>query len=158
MHTKLPCRSVVAPHLSYWINDTPSGWYSLPVDIFLVRRRPSYPFFHLRCPISLMLPSRISSAAVSIPVVPHLCHCSRPPLSSPLIVSAISIIPHFHYASIVILPRLCCSPHCIIFHRSVYFSAVVSLTSLIGYFLALCRSVPHCLLRSDAHNLYHYHI
>ena len=79
-----------------------------------------------------MLPPRISSATVSIPVVPHLLHHDFLPLSSPLTFSAISIIPHLHRASIVVLPRLCCGSQHIIFHRPVYFTAVFSLPSRIG--------------------------
>ena len=104
-----------------------------PVVIFPVRRHPSYPFFHLRHPTSLMLLSRVFSVAVSIPVVLHLCHCDCLPLSSPLTLYDIPVIPHLHRASIVVLLRLCCGHHCIIFHYSVHFAAVVCLPSPIGY-------------------------
>ena len=67
----------------------PSGWQSLPVDIFPVHRCPYNPFSHIRCPIYHMLPSYISSAAVYIPVVLHLRHRACPPLSSPLTLSSI---------------------------------------------------------------------
>ena len=73
-----------------------------------------------------MFPYHISSAAVSIPVVLHLRHSARLPLSSPLTMSAIPIILHLHCISIVVLPRLCCSPYQIIFHLSVYFAAFLS--------------------------------
>ena len=81
-----------------------------------------------------MLLYRISYTTSSIPVVPHLRHHARPPLSSPLTLSAVPIILHLHRASIVILPRLCCGPYCIIFHRSVYFPVVVCLPYPIGYY------------------------
>ena len=121
-----------------------SGWYSFPVDICPFRCRPSNPFRHNRRSTSLMLPYRISSTAVSIPVVLHLRYRDRPPLSSPPTLSAIPIIPHLHRASIVILLHLCCSPHRIIFHRSVYFDAVVCLPSPIGSspcYLSFCTAL-----------------
>ena len=90
-------------------------------------------FCHLHHPTSVLLPSCISSAILSIPIVPHLRHRARPPLYSPLTLPAISIIPHIHRASVVVLPCLCCGPHPIIFHRPVYFAAVVCLISRIGY-------------------------
>ena len=121
------------PCLSYWSNNTPSGLYSFPVKILPVRFRPSNPFCHIICPTSLLLLSHIYSAAVFIPVVPHHRHHDLPPPSSPLIWSAIPIILHLHCASVVILPRLCCGPHQIIFHCPVYFYAVVYLPSWIGY-------------------------
>ena len=129
------CRSgpSLPPHLSYWSDNTPSGWWSFPVNIFPERHRPSDPFLHLRYPTSCMLPSHISSVAVSIPVFPYLRHPSCPPLSSPLTLSAIPIILRLHRASIFILLRLCCGPYRVIFHRSVYFAAVVCLPSPIGY-------------------------
>ena len=80
-----------------------------------------------------MLTSRISSTAISIHIVPHLFHHTFMPLSSPLTSSAIPVIPHLYRASILILLRLCCSPHSIIFHRSVSFAAVDCLPSLIRY-------------------------
>ena len=63
-----------------------------PVNIFPVHCRYSNPFFHLRSPTSHLLPSRISSIVVSIPVVPNLCHHSCLPLSSLLTLSATPII------------------------------------------------------------------
>ena len=42
---------------------------------------------HLRCPTSHLLPSHISSVAVSIPVVLNAFHRAHPPLSSPLTLS-----------------------------------------------------------------------
>ena len=86
------------PRLIYWIDDTPSGWYSFPDDIFLVRCHYFNPFCHIHCPTSLMLLSRISSTAVSIPVVLHLRHHACLPLSSSLILSTIPIIPEQRYA------------------------------------------------------------
>ena len=80
-----------------------------------------------------MLPSHIFSAAAAIPVVPHLCHHARLPLSLPLTLSAISIILNLQCACIVILPHLCCGPYRIIFHSFVYFAAVVCLPSPIEY-------------------------
>ena len=44
-----------------------------------------------------MLPYRSSSAAVYIPIVPHLLHHACLPLCSPLTFSAIPIIPHLCY-------------------------------------------------------------
>ena len=79
-----------------------------------------------------MLPSHISSAAIFIPVVPHLHQRARPPLSSQLNLSNITIILHIRRTSIVILPLLCCGPYHIIFHNSVYFATVVCLPSPIG--------------------------
>ena len=67
----------------------PSGLQLLPVGIFPVPCRPYNPFRHLRRPIPHLFPSHISSVAVSIPVVLHLLHRARPPLSSPLTLSAI---------------------------------------------------------------------
>ena len=64
-------------------------------------------------------PPYISShiSVTTIPVVPHLRHHALPSLSSPMPLSAIPIISHLHCASVVILPRLCCVPHLIIFHH-----------------------------------------
>ena len=121
------------PRLSYRSNKTPSGWYSLPVNICPVRSCPSNPFFHLRRPRYHMLLSHNCSTAVYIPISPHLCHHAHPSLSSPLTLSSISIILHLRRTYIFILWRLCCGPYHIIFHRSVYFAAVVSLPSLIGF-------------------------
>ena len=113
-------------------DDTPSGWYSFPVDILLVRCRPSNSFSHLRCPVSLLFPSHISSVAVSIHIVPHILRRACLLLSSPLNLSAIPIILHLHRVFVVILLYLCCGPYHIIFRRSVYFAAVVCLPSPIG--------------------------
>ena len=121
------------PRLSYWSDNTPSSQQLFPVNICTVRRRSSNLFCHIRRPKSLLLPSRISSIAVFIHVVPHLHHHDNLSLYSPLTLSANSIIPHLHRTYIVILPRLCCGPHHIIFHHSVYFSAIVCLPSRIGY-------------------------
>ena len=71
------------------MNNTPSGWQSFPVDICPLCRRPYNPFRHVRSHTSHLLPFHISSATVSIPVVVHLLHHARPPLSSPLTLSAI---------------------------------------------------------------------
>ena len=84
-----------------------------------------------------MLPFRISSPAVSIPVVPHLRHCARPPLYSPLTSSDILIILRIHCASIVVLPRLCCGPRRIIYHRSVLLRCRRLSTFLQSYLLLL---------------------
>ena len=55
-----------------------------------------------------MLPSRISSTAVSIPAVLHICHRDHLPLSSLLILSAISIISERRYAlSLAVVPCRC---------------------------------------------------
>ena len=52
-----------------------------------------------------MLPSRISSVAVSIHVVPNLRHRACPPLSSPLTLSAIPNIPERRYSlRLVVIP------------------------------------------------------
>ena len=83
----------------------------------------------------------MSSAATSIPVVQHLRHLSRPPMSSPLTFYVITIILHLHRASISILPGLCCGTNRIIFHCSVYFAEVVCLPSPIWY---SPRSVSLC--------------
>ena len=98
MNPKSQCRSFVAPtpKLSEW-------GYALrlvfvPCKYFPVRRRYSKPFLHLCCPTSLLLPSRIYSTAVSIPIVPHIHHRDLLTLSSPLILSAIPIIPEQRYA------------------------------------------------------------
>ena len=127
----------------------PSGWYLFPVNIFPVCCRSSNSFHHLRRPTYLLLPSRISSTEVSIPVVPHLRYLDSPPMSSPLTLSAIPIILHLHHTYIVILPRLCCGPHRIIFHRPVYFAAVVCLPYPIGSspcYLSFCTKLisPLC--------------
>ena len=167
-----------------------------PVNIFQARCRSSNQFRHLRHPIFLLLPSHMSSTAVSIPVILNLRHCACPPLSSPLILSAIPSIPdqryvlrlvvvpcrYFpstlpclqpilpcplsHISSVAVphllcrhihpccpasppmcssaavftsdlvyhtyLPRICCGPNRIFFHRSVYFAAVVCLPSPVG--------------------------
>ena len=125
---------LLPPRLSYQSNDTPSGWYSFPVDICPFRCRSSNLFRHLRRHTSLLLPPRICSASVYIHFVPHLRHHYCPPTSSPLTLSSIPIILHLHCASIVILPRLCCISCRIIFHHPVYFATVVCLPSRIEDF------------------------
>ena len=80
-----------------------------------------------------MLTSRFSSTTVSIHVATHIRHHARPPLSLPLTLSAIPIIPYLHRASIFILPRLCCGYHCIILHLPVYSAAGVCIPSRVGY-------------------------
>ena len=119
--------------LSYQSENTPSGWQSFPVNICPVHCRSSNPFRHLHRPTSILFPSCISSTAVSIPVFPHIRHHARPPLSSPLTLSAIPIILYLRITSIFVIPRLCCGPYHIIFHSSMYSAAVVCITSLIGY-------------------------
>ena len=79
----------------------PSGCQSFSVHICPVQCRPSDPFRHLRCPTYHLLPSHISSTAVSIHVVPHLCHHARLLLSSPLTLSSVPIILHLQRASIL---------------------------------------------------------
>ena len=94
-----------------------------------------HPFLHLRCPTSHLLPSHISSAAVSIPAVLHLLHRSCPLLSSPLTFSDI--------------PTSCVSVAVLI-----AFSSIVPCTSPLLFIyllrsdllLALHCSVLHCLL------------
>ena len=118
--------------LSYQSENTPSGWQSFPVDICPVYRRPSNPFLHICHPTSHLLPSHISSTAVTIPSVPHLRHRALPPLSSPLTFSFTPIILHLHRTSIIIFPRLRCGPYHNIFHSSMYFTVVACLNSPIG--------------------------
>ena len=77
------------PSPLYRSNDMPSGWKLFPVDISPVRRRPYKTFCYLRIPTYHLLLSHISSAAISTPVVLHLRHRDRPPLYSPLNLSAI---------------------------------------------------------------------
>ena len=117
----------------------PSGWQSFPVNICQVCCRSSNTFSHLRRPTSVLLTSRISSAAISTPVVPHLHPCAHPTLSSLLKLYSIPIISHLHRISILILPHLCCGSHRIIFHRTVYFAIVVCQPSRI-------LSSPHSAL------------
>ena len=143
------------PRLSYWSDDTPSGWYFFPVDIFPFRHRPSNPFLHIRRPTSLLLPSCISSAAVSIYVVPHIIRRASLPLSLPLTLSSIPIILNLHRVSIFILPRPvaflialsyivpCTSPPLFVYLLWLYF------------LLAMCFSVLNWLLRSVPHYFSH---
>ena len=133
MHPKSPCRSIVAPTPKLSERQHALRLVVFSCQYFPVCRRLSNPFRHLGCPTSLLLSSRISSAAVSIHVVLYLRHHARPLLSSPLTMSAIPIILNLRHASIFILPPLCCGPHLIIFHCSVYFSVVVCLPSPIIY-------------------------
>ena len=123
-HTELPCRSAVAPTPKLSERRYNLRLVVVPVNIFSFCHRPSNPFCHFRRPTSLLLPSHISSSAVSIPVVPYILHRACPLLSSPLTFSVIPIIPHLHRASIVILPRLFYGSRRIIFHRPVYFVTV----------------------------------
>ena len=88
-----------------------------PVDIFTFRRLPYNPFFHLRRPTHHMLPYHISSAALSIPIFPHIHNCTRQPLPPPLILSVIPIILHLRCVSVFVLPRLYCDPYRIIFRH-----------------------------------------
>ena len=127
-----------------------------PVKIRLVCRRSSNPFCHLCRPKSLLFPSRISSATVSIHIVPHLLHPARPLPSSTLTLSAIPIILHLHRSSIFILLRLCCGPHHIIFHLPVYFSAVFVYLLRSDLILALRCSSLHFLLHFAPHYFSHY--
>ena len=136
MHPELPCRSVVAP-----MPKLSEQRYALRLVVvpcwYLPSSVPFFQpiFFHLRCPTSLLLPSRIYFASVSIPVFPHLRHRACPPLSLLMTLYAIPIIPHLHRASIVILLCLCCGSHRIIFHIPVYFVSVFCLPSCIGSYL-----------------------
>ena len=96
---------------------------------------------YLHCPTSLMFPvSRLIRCLIHLSVsllplsllsqiynVTIVCR----PYPTPTL-SEIPIIPHLYCASIVILPRLCCSPHRIIFHRPMYFATVVCLHYRIG--------------------------
>ena len=132
MYPKSPC--------SYVITLTPKSSerrYALRLVVVPCQYLPSLlPSFQPILPSVLShisyVAARISSAALSIPVVLNLLHRACPLLSSPLTLYAIPIILHLHRASVVILPRLCYSPHRIIFHRHVYFAAVVCLPSWIG--------------------------
>ena len=77
----------------------------VPCQYFPVYRHSSNLFCHLIRPTYLLLPSCISSAAVSIPVVLHLRHLAHPSLSSPLILSAIPIIlERQNFLTLVVVP------------------------------------------------------
>ena len=105
MHPKSPCRSVVSPTPKLSDQRYALRLVVVTCRYFPVRHCYSNPFRHLRRPTSLLLPSRISSSALLIPVVPHLCHRDRPPMSSPLTLSAIPIIPERRYAlGLVVVP------------------------------------------------------
>ena len=89
---------------------------------------------YLDCPAYLILPiPRVLCRRIHLPVslfplylVSHIFtaaiiqHPSPPPTFS-----SISIIPNIYRASIVILPRLCCVPHCIVFRSPVSFATVI---------------------------------
>ena len=93
------------PRLSYWSNDKPSGYYSFSANICPVRHRSFNIFNHIHLPTSLLLPSHISSAFISIYVVPFLHHHARLMLSSPLTLYAISIISGQKYSlRLVVVP------------------------------------------------------
>ena len=122
------------------IDNMPSGWQLFPVNIFPVRYHHYNPFRYLRLPTSQLLPSHISSAAVSIPVVLHLLHHARPPLSSSL---TLSTIPTSRVSVAVLI---------------VLFSIVLCTSPLLFFYLlqldlilALHRSVLHCLICSAPH-------
>ena len=141
MHPESPCRSVVAlmPKLL-------KRWYALRLVVVPSQYLPSPSLFFQ--PIFPSLSSHIYFVAVprilrrvSIPVFPHLQHHAHPPLSSPLTLSAISIIPNIRCASIVVLPHCCCGSHRIIFHGFVYFAAVVCNKLL----APLCSTPPSSL-------------
>ena len=96
--------------------------------------------------------SHISSAAISIPVVPHLCHHAHPPLSSPLTLYAIPIVLHLHRDSQLLSSRLSVAV-------LIALSSIVPCTSPPFFFyllrsdilLYLRCSVLHCLLLSASH-------
>ena len=103
------CRAVMSypSRLSYWSNNTPSGWYLFLVDICPVCHHSSNPFRHLRRPTYLLLSSHISSSDVSIPVVLYLHHHNRPQISSTPTLSAIPITTERQYAlRLVVVPCL----------------------------------------------------
>ena len=67
-----------------------------------------------------------------------ICNSSPPPT-----LSIIPIIPHLYRFSIVILPHLFCSTHCIFLHCPAHLAAIVCLTFQLGSSLDLCRSILH---------------
>ena len=122
MHPKSPCRSDIAltPKLL-------ERQYALRLVVVPCRYSTSpSPLFQ---PISLYPPSHISYVAV-----PHLlrrrihpCFPKSPPLCSYASVFTAELVCHPY------IPCLCYGPYRIIFHRSVYFVAVVCLPSPVGY-------------------------
>ena len=97
MHPKSPCTSAVAPRPKLSERRYALRLVIFPCQYFPVRRRSSNPLHHICRLTSLLLPSRISSAAVSIPFVPHILPCACMLLYLLLIFSAIPIIPEQKY-------------------------------------------------------------
>ena len=118
----------------------PSGWQSFPVDVCPVYRRPYNPFLHLCSPTYHMLMYHISSAAVSIPVVLHLRHRARPPMSSQLTLAAIPT-SHVSVAALIAFSFIvpCTLP--------LFFVYLLQSDIL----FALRRSILHCLICYDPH-------